>query len=98
MEIHKKTEEKREKGGVCPTSNCLPQREPPSLAFLQFLYGFPLFLLDFVTFFAFLGFQKVFLRFKGGQRSKNLKGGQRSRKSDREQTLHKPIFWNTAPP
>ena len=39
---------------------------PPPLSFLQFLYGFPLFLIDFVTFFAFLGFQKVFLRFKGG--------------------------------
>ena len=73
-EIHTKIKEKRERGGFAPTVIVCPNGNPP-LSFLQLLYGFPSFLVDFVTFFAFLGFQKVFLRFKGGQRSKNLRGG-----------------------
>ena len=39
-----------------------PMGAPNFLSFLQLLYGFPLFSFDVVTFFAFLGFQQVFLR------------------------------------
>ena len=57
-----------------------------------------MFLLDFVTFFAFLGFQKVFLRFKGGAAFQKSEGGAAFPKIRPGTDVAQANFFGTQPP